>query len=643
MRRSFHCFRVVTALAAGTILGGCSGKGGDAASARCIANDTQTCACEGATSGVQVCADEGAYLPCICAEPRDSGGHVGADAATDAAGVQGRKGADGGRKDGSAIDGEARDGETEEGSTKVAAGEDGGAADAEGEGGSADVGPAFDGCAVASSGAIDGDQYIVQTNEWNSTLPQCLTLSGTGFTVTEADFALITAGPPASYPSIYKGCHWGDCTGSASSGMPILVSSAPTVTSSWSTTQPASGAYDVAYDIWFNSTPATTGQPDRAELMIWISERGGVAPAGINVAAVTLAGATWNVWTDPMASWNYIAYERTTTTTSVADLDIAAFINDAVTRGAISPSSYLIDVEAGFEIWQGGQGLATSSFSVDVGKGSAATCPSGAYSATCENIQCSSTSVSADCEETNGTLTATQLSLPCSTVISNCNGALVCGSCPSSGTCPLPGKSVTMIDDGSEAGTSSGILKQCGRVGGWYTFADPTSTQVPAAGAAVPFSTTDPPNGVTGYIETSGTLSNAALFGAGLGVDLYAPAGIPEDYDATQESYTGISFWVSTDSAPASQPVIIFQVLDAATAPEENGEYYFSIQIPPPPQGVWTKYSYTWSQLRQQISSETALDVQALRALQWQFNGAFPDTDTPQPFDVSIGDIEFTQ
>src|ERR1017187_7336194 len=38
-------------------------------------------------------------------------------------------------------------------------------------------------------------------------------------------------------------------------------------------------------------------------------------------------------------------------------------------RGYIQPSWYLIDVEAGFELWQGGAGLATNSFAVNVSGG----------------------------------------------------------------------------------------------------------------------------------------------------------------------------------------------------------------------------------------------------------------------------------
>jgi cellulose 1,4-beta-cellobiosidase len=53
-------------------------------------------------------------------------------------------------------------------------------------------------------------------------------------------------------------------------------------------------------------------------------------------------------------------------TTSVQDLDIGKFVADAMSRGWIQKSWYLIDVEAGFELWQGGAGLATNSFAVNV-------------------------------------------------------------------------------------------------------------------------------------------------------------------------------------------------------------------------------------------------------------------------------------
>ncbi|GAA4133577.1 GH12 family glycosyl hydrolase domain-containing protein [Actinomadura keratinilytica] len=220
-------------------------------------------------------------------------------------------------------------------------------------------------CGATDTLSVSGGQYVAQNNIWGASTPQCITVDGTSFRVDSSGHQNSTSGSPASYPSLFKGCHWGLCT--TDSGLPVQVGSMPAVTSSWSTTQTGSGAYNVAYDLWYNTTPSTTGAPDGAEVMIWLNHNGGVQPAGSRVATgVQIAGATWDVWTAQM-DWNYIAYVRTSGTSSVSDLDLRAFTRDAVARGRIQDSWYLIGVEAGFEIWQGGAGLATDAFSVTVG------------------------------------------------------------------------------------------------------------------------------------------------------------------------------------------------------------------------------------------------------------------------------------
>ncbi|MEY9910249.1 chitodextrinase [Catenulispora sp. MAP12-49] len=214
----------------------------------------------------------------------------------------------------------------------------------------------------SGTGTIPAGDYMIQANEWNSTAQQCITYNGgTGWTVSTANFNL-SGGAPATYPSIYKGCHWGLCT--SNNSFPIQMSKLGSATTSWSTTQPSSGAYDVSYDIWFNSTPTTTGQPDGTEVMIWLNSRGGVQPFGSQTGTSNAAGLNWNVWTGQQTSWKIISYVLNPGATSVSNLDLKALFQDAVSRGSINPSNYLLDVEAGFEIWQGGQGLGTNSFSV---------------------------------------------------------------------------------------------------------------------------------------------------------------------------------------------------------------------------------------------------------------------------------------
>ena len=131
--------------------------------------------------------------------------------------------------------------------------------------------------------SVAGGSYIVQNNEYDSSAQECVTTDGNAdFTVASSSIDNATNGSPGAYPSIYQGCHWGDCSSGGLSSDPIEVSNLTpgTATTSWSTTQTGSGAYDVAYDIWFNQTPTTTGQPNGTEIMVWLNHNGSVQPFG---------------------------------------------------------------------------------------------------------------------------------------------------------------------------------------------------------------------------------------------------------------------------------------------------------------------------------------------------------------------------
>jgi cellulose 1,4-beta-cellobiosidase len=208
----------------------------------------------------------------------------------------------------------------------------------------------------------DGN-YVIQNNEWNSGAAESITSDlGEDFTVARSSISNATNGAPGGYPSIYQGCHWGACSGGNLATHPVQGGTG--VTSSWSTTQPAdSNVYDVAYDNWFNSTPTTSGQPDCAELMVWLNHNGPVQPFGSDVGAATVDGTSYHVWFGTQA-WPTISYVMTNPATSVSNLNIGDLAADAVSRGFMPASCFLISVEAGFELWQGGQGLATNSFSV---------------------------------------------------------------------------------------------------------------------------------------------------------------------------------------------------------------------------------------------------------------------------------------
>jgi hypothetical protein len=213
-----------------------------------------------------------------------------------------------------------------------------------------------------------GGRYKLQANEYNSSAS--LTVASDGrpnFAVTTSGISTATDGSPGAYPSVYRGCHWGNCT--ADSGMPISVAEVVrpgTVTTTDKTSTISGGAWDDAYDIWFNQSSAPRNNSSGGlEMMIWLNHAGPVQPGGrVAASNVNIGGHTYNVWYRGSGQGGTVSYVLSTPSTSVTNLDLAALAADSVSRGYLVSSWWLIDVEAGFEPWQGGQGLAVTSFNV---------------------------------------------------------------------------------------------------------------------------------------------------------------------------------------------------------------------------------------------------------------------------------------
>jgi len=87
------------------------------------------------------------------------------------------------------------------------------------------------------------------------------------------------------------------------------------------------------------------------------------AAANMHTAALTLSRGDLEATLTAQLRARIISYVSNPGVTSVSNLDLKALITDAVSRGSLNPAHWLLDAEAGFEIWQGGQGLATNSFS----------------------------------------------------------------------------------------------------------------------------------------------------------------------------------------------------------------------------------------------------------------------------------------
>ncbi|WP_211277984.1 cellulose binding domain-containing protein, partial [Couchioplanes caeruleus] len=87
------------------------------------------------------------------------------------------------------------------------------------------------------------------------------------------------------------------------------------------------------------------------------------------VGTATIGGRAWEVWRGNNGANEVISYVAPAPITSWT-FSVLNFIDDVKRRGAVTDAWYLTSVQAGFEPWIGGVGLAVTDFSAEVNGGS---------------------------------------------------------------------------------------------------------------------------------------------------------------------------------------------------------------------------------------------------------------------------------
>jgi hypothetical protein len=158
------------------------------------------------------------------------------------------------------------------------------------------------------------------------------------------------------------------------------------------------------------------------------------------------------------------------------------------------------------------------------------------------------------------------------------------------------------------------------------------------SGSSTAYETTDPPPGAVGYLGIGGSLAPATTtaWGAAIGFLLYS-TGVNYWYDAS--GYSGVSFWMKP-SATSTATAYQFAVLTSATLGYSDGAYAM-IARDMPPAGVWTNVQVRWTDLAP-APWATATEMipfkpSTVTGMQW----TFPSGPTEEPFDISIGGIDF--
>ncbi|WP_405450867.1 cellulose binding domain-containing protein [Streptomyces achromogenes] len=219
-------------------------------------------------------------------------------------------------------------------------------------------------CEQYGSTTIQG-RYVVQNNRWGTSETQCINVTDSGFRITQADGSVPTNGAPKSYPSVFNGCHYTNC--SPGTNLPAQLSTISSAPTSISYSYVSNAVYDAAYDIWLDPTPRTDGV-NRTEIMVWFNKVGSIQPVGSQVGTATVAGRQWQVWSGNNGSNDVLSFVAPSAITSWS-FDVMDFARQAIARGLAQNSWYLTSVQAGFEPWQNGAGLAVNSFSSTVNTG----------------------------------------------------------------------------------------------------------------------------------------------------------------------------------------------------------------------------------------------------------------------------------
>ncbi|GAA3293792.1 hypothetical protein GCM10020295_16640 [Streptomyces cinereospinus] len=219
-------------------------------------------------------------------------------------------------------------------------------------------------CEQYGSTVIQG-RYVVQNNRWGTAATQCVTATDTGFRLAQADGSVPTNGAPKSYPSVFNGCHYTNC--SPGTRLPAQVSTISSAPSSISYGYVSNAVYNASYDIWLDPTPRTDGV-NRTEIMIWFNRVGPIQPIGSPVGTANVGGRGWEVWTGSNGSNDVISFVAPSAISSWS-FDVMDFVDQTVARGMAQANWYLTSVQAGFEPWQNGAGLAVNSFSSTVNTG----------------------------------------------------------------------------------------------------------------------------------------------------------------------------------------------------------------------------------------------------------------------------------
>jgi hypothetical protein len=214
-----------------------------------------------------------------------------------------------------------------------------------------------------------GKYYL--NNQWTSTGgTQCITSQWiTGITLgwTTSWTWTASSSDVKSFASAVLGWNYGFLV--EDSGLPIQLSDGNSVITGWTfdVTPATTGVFNAAYVIYLHSTasPGATDSPT-AQIEIWVDDASSATPSGSLVQEVTIADATWDLYSSS-GTWNTYTFFKTQSATVENNIDLKDFTDMLIELALVDESSYLSSVQAGVQVYSGSGQLDTTFYEVYIG------------------------------------------------------------------------------------------------------------------------------------------------------------------------------------------------------------------------------------------------------------------------------------
>jgi Glycosyl hydrolase family 12 len=210
-----------------------------------------------------------------------------------------------------------------------------------------------------------GLTYEIETGNFGGH-PECLALYGNRPAFRVASSFTAPIGHVQAYPNIGLGCsYFGHCT--PRSPFPIKLSALRNPRASFSyVTNHAPGGWNASIEMWTNIQRSEASHANGTEIMIWLA-RQNIFTSTRGLKILHIDGAdwylqTWRAGRGTPVQWNYVHFLRAHPVGYVKALPLAPFYQALERLHLLSSQWYLESMQAGFEIYSGGQGLTTTWF-----------------------------------------------------------------------------------------------------------------------------------------------------------------------------------------------------------------------------------------------------------------------------------------